>query len=163
RTVTALPQILRELKARGYRIVHVVPATSERPATPTEPQQWQLHPASEMVAISRWPKIPKFAFAGTAELPAPALSDLDWRNTGPEARAQRGRRGIPSPSQAPWPRQMTLLPENTLAALPVPAASLFRIPESTRVTMLASAPFTPRAEGAARAPRATEVSAKLAG
>ena len=47
RTVAALPRILRELKARGYRIVHVVPATPERPATPTEPQQWQLHPASE--------------------------------------------------------------------------------------------------------------------
>ena len=80
RTVAALPRILHELKARGYRIVHVVPATPERPATPTEPQQWQLHPASEMVAISRWPKIPRFAFASTAALPAPALSDLDWRN-----------------------------------------------------------------------------------
>ena len=44
RTVAALPQILSELKARGYRIVHVVPATPDRPATPTEPQQWQLHP-----------------------------------------------------------------------------------------------------------------------
>ena len=44
RTVAALPRILQELKARGYRIVHVVPATPEQPATPTEPQQWQLHP-----------------------------------------------------------------------------------------------------------------------
>jgi DNA-binding GntR family transcriptional regulator len=58
RTVAALPRILHELKARGYRIVHVVPATPDRPATPTEPQQWQLHPPSETVAISRWPKIP---------------------------------------------------------------------------------------------------------
>ena len=62
RTVAALPRILRELKARGYRIVHVVPATPERPATPTEPQQWLLHPPSETVAISRWPKIPQFRF-----------------------------------------------------------------------------------------------------
>src|SRR3989440_887443 len=45
RTVAALPRILHELKARGYRIVHVVPATSGQPATPTEPQQWQLNPA----------------------------------------------------------------------------------------------------------------------
>ena len=94
RTVTALPRILHELKARGYRIVHVVPATPERPATPTDPQQWRLHPASEMVAISRWPKIPRFAFASTAALPAPALSDLDWRNadlrrTCAAARAER--------------------------------------------------------------------------
>src|SRR6266536_2062939 len=80
RTVAALPRILRELKARGYRIVHVVPATSEQPATPTEPQQWQLNPPSETVAISHWPKIPSFVFANAEMLPAPALSDLDWRD-----------------------------------------------------------------------------------
>src|SRR6202790_5601109 len=80
RTVAALPRILHELKARGYRIVHVVPATSERPATPTEPQQWQLHPPSETVAISHWPKIPNFVFAGADTLPAPSLSDFAWSN-----------------------------------------------------------------------------------
>ena len=163
RTVVALPRILRELKARGYRIVHVVPATPERPATPTEPQQWQLHPASELVAISRWPKIPKFAAAGPAVLPAPALSDLDWRNSAAEARAPRRARGVPLPRQTPWPRHMTLSPESPLAALPVPAASLFKISESTRVTMLAGAPSARRAEGAAQPPRTTEVSAKPTG
>jgi hypothetical protein len=40
RTVIALPSILKELKARGYKIVHVVPATPERPATVTDPAQW---------------------------------------------------------------------------------------------------------------------------
>jgi len=40
RTVDALPGLLRELKARGYRIVHVVPATPDRPKTPTEAAQW---------------------------------------------------------------------------------------------------------------------------
>jgi peptidoglycan/xylan/chitin deacetylase (PgdA/CDA1 family) len=44
RTEQALPNILRELKARGYRIVHVVPATKDLPKTPTEPWQWRLHP-----------------------------------------------------------------------------------------------------------------------
>src|ERR1700755_95548 len=62
RTVAALPKILHELKARGYRIVHVVPATPGLPKTPTEPQQWQLHPISENVATSHWPKIPNFVF-----------------------------------------------------------------------------------------------------
>src|SRR6195256_3755105 len=66
RPVAPLPRILHERKARGYRIVHVVPATPELPATPTEPQQWQLHPPSENVAISHWPKIPNFVFAATA-------------------------------------------------------------------------------------------------
>ena len=40
RTATALPALLVELKARGYRIVHVVPATPELPATPTETHDW---------------------------------------------------------------------------------------------------------------------------
>ncbi len=77
RTAAALPRILFELKARGYRIVHVVPATPELPATPTEPQQWQLHPPSENVAISHWPKIPNFVFADADMLAVPALTDLD--------------------------------------------------------------------------------------
>lgn len=44
KTVEALPLIFAELKQRGYRIVHVQPATETRPKTPTEPQDWQLHP-----------------------------------------------------------------------------------------------------------------------
>ena len=72
RTVAALPQILSDLKARGFRIVHVVASTPDLPPTPTEPRQWQLHPASEHVAISHWPKIPNFSFAQTAMLPVPA-------------------------------------------------------------------------------------------
>jgi len=42
-TAVALPDLLRQLKSRGYRIVHVVPATAERPATETTPEQWVLH------------------------------------------------------------------------------------------------------------------------
>jgi peptidoglycan/xylan/chitin deacetylase (PgdA/CDA1 family) len=40
RTAQALPLLLHELKRRGYRIVHVVPATSDRPKTATVPSQW---------------------------------------------------------------------------------------------------------------------------
>jgi peptidoglycan/xylan/chitin deacetylase (PgdA/CDA1 family) len=161
RTVAALPRILHELKVRGYRIVHVVPATPDRPAPPTEPQQWLLHPPSETVAISRWPKIPTFASAaGPAALPVPALSDLDWRTSGLGVRAPRRGRGVPLPPVTLWPRQTTLLPTGTLAALPVPAASLFKIPESARMTMLVS----PASRAATAQARSTEVSAaKLAG
>ena len=155
RTVEALPRILRELKVRGYRIVHVVPATPDRPATPTEPQQWLLHPPSEVVATSRWPKVPKFAFAGPVALPIPALSDLDWHTTNLSIRTSRRGRGVPLPPVTPWPRQTTLPPAGTLAALPVPAASLFKIPESARVTLLAAS--ARRTASTAQA-RSTEVS-----
>jgi len=163
RTVAALPRILRELKTRGYRIVHVVPATPDRPATPTEPQQWQLHPPSEMVAISRWPKVPKFASAGPASLPVPALSDLDWHTSDLGARASRRGRGVPLPPVTLWPRQTTLPPAGTLAALPVPARSIFKIPESASMTLLAASARRATSTAQAQA-RVMEVSsAKPAG
>jgi peptidoglycan/xylan/chitin deacetylase (PgdA/CDA1 family) len=47
RTVLALPEILNELKSRGYKIVHVVPATADRPKTATSAEQWVAGPAPE--------------------------------------------------------------------------------------------------------------------
>jgi peptidoglycan-N-acetylglucosamine deacetylase len=135
RTVAALPRILHELKARGYQIVHVVPATPQNPATPTEPQDWQLHPASENVATSHWPKIPNFVFADVGALPAPALSGLDWRDAGSMTLAENspGRvgHGVPLPRHAPWPRQSSLSVA-AANALPVPALSVFEIKEGLR-------------------------------
>jgi len=155
RTVAALPRILHELKVRGYRIVHVVPATPDRPATPTEPQQWQLHPPSETIAISHWPKIPNFVFAEIEMLSAPALSDLDGPGgpmpAFPEAfdRARPRAQGIPLPRQAPWPPQSPLPPETAENTLPVPAESVFKIPERSYAALLASSPASRRAEQAA--------------
>ena len=77
RTVAALPKIIRDLKAKGYRIVHVVPATADRPATPTTPVEWLLHPPTETVPIARWPSVPNFVFAQAKTLPAPSLADLN--------------------------------------------------------------------------------------
>jgi peptidoglycan/xylan/chitin deacetylase (PgdA/CDA1 family) len=148
RTVAALPKILHELKARGYRIVHVVPATPQNPATPTEPQEWQLHPASEDVAISHWPKIPNFVFADSGALPAPALSDLDWRDESSMtlAEAERAtRRGVPLPRQAPWPRLSPLEPDGA-NVLPVPAPSVFEIKEGLRAATQGLGLFSRRAE-----------------
>jgi peptidoglycan/xylan/chitin deacetylase (PgdA/CDA1 family) len=135
RTAQALPKILHDLKARGFRIVHVVAATPDRPKTLTEPQEWQLHPVSETVAIARWPKIPAFVFAGTATLPAPALPDLDWRAGGPAVPAsqerprQLARAAIPLPM--PRPSQPPVPAGDTAATLPVPDQSLFAIQEKT--------------------------------
>jgi peptidoglycan/xylan/chitin deacetylase (PgdA/CDA1 family) len=146
RTVAALPKILHELKARGYRIVHVVPATPERPATPTEPIQWQLHPPSENVAISHWPKIPNFVFSGDQTLPAHTLPDLDWREAQSMTLAEaldQGRgiaRGVPLPREAPWPRQMELPLDRAAPELPVPAQSIFEVQEGLRVALRAAAP-----------------------
>jgi peptidoglycan/xylan/chitin deacetylase (PgdA/CDA1 family) len=152
RTVAALPRILHEMKARGYHIVHVVPATPELAATPTEPQEWQLHPPSENVAISHWPKIPNFVVGNADTLPAPALADLDWRDAESIAiapssdRARGAGRGVPVPREAPWPREAPLPPVGAAIALPVPAQSVFEIREGLRTVMQAIPPFPPRAE-----------------
>lgn len=141
RTVAALPKILQEMKARGYHIVHVVPATPDRPATATEPEEWQLHPISETVPIARWPKVPDFVFAETGMLAGPAPSDFDTPDgklllaAEPFDHVRRPGRHVPVPREPPWPRQVTLAPQNAAATLPVPAASLFEIPEKTRAIL----------------------------
>lgn len=72
RTVAALPAILRDLKAGGYRIVHVVPSRPGLPATVTDPQKWRSNPVSERIATRRWPAIPNFTFTSDTRLPAPS-------------------------------------------------------------------------------------------
>jgi len=143
RTVAALPRILREMKARGYRIVHVVPATPGNPATPTEPQDWQLHPPSENVAISHWPKIPDFVYADAGALPGLSLADLDWRDertiTLAEDRGKWSGRGAPMPQPAPWPAWWTV-PSDSVTALPIPAQGIFGIQEGLRVAMRTGGP-----------------------
>jgi peptidoglycan/xylan/chitin deacetylase (PgdA/CDA1 family) len=136
RTVAALPRILNDLKARGYRIVHVVPATPEKPATPTEPQQWRLYPTSELIATSRWPKIPGFAFVQQEVLPAPLLTDSYWNDVKLRDRPQARGRSTPLPRPAPWPRQLQLASIDAASALPVPAASVFDVEEGVGVVMM---------------------------
>ncbi|OPY97310.1 polysaccharide deacetylase [Bradyrhizobium sacchari] len=140
RTVAALPKIIRDLKARGYRIVHVVPATPDRPATPTTPVEWLLHPPTETVPIARWPAVPNFVFTEARTLPAPALADLNAQS-----------------------EHQPLLPHRTkgqvdvASTLPVPARDLFAIPEGS-VEVLLSTSLSRRAATrmamAAETPRA---------
>jgi peptidoglycan/xylan/chitin deacetylase (PgdA/CDA1 family) len=150
RTVAALPKIIRDLKARGYRIVHVVPATAERPATPTTPVEWLLHPPTETTPIARWPAVPNFVFAQTKTLPAPALADLN-------AQAEH---------QPLLPRKTVALAD-VAATLPVPGSDLFAIPEGS-VEVLLSTTLSRRAASrlamAAETPQATRGNAgKLRG
>ncbi|MFO1108323.1 MAG: polysaccharide deacetylase family protein [Bradyrhizobium sp.] len=135
RTVVALPKILHELKARGYRIVHVVPASPENPATPTDPQQWRLNPTSELIATSRWPKIPSFAFAQHEQLPVPLLTDSYWNDGKALDRPPARGAGIPLPRQAPWPRLTQFASSEAASALPVPSTSVFEVEEGVQVAV----------------------------
>jgi peptidoglycan/xylan/chitin deacetylase (PgdA/CDA1 family) len=68
KTAAAVPTILHELKARGFHVVHVVPATDDMPKTVTEPQLWATHRAEKVL----WPQA---ADLGNAALPASALAN----------------------------------------------------------------------------------------
>ncbi|WFU84672.1 polysaccharide deacetylase family protein [Bradyrhizobium sp. CIAT3101] len=141
RTVAALPKIIRDLKARGYRIVHVVPATADRPATPTTAVEWLLHPPTETTPIARWPAVPNFVFAQTATLPAPGLADLNTQTA-------------LQPQVLP---HKTRAQDDVAATLPAPGRDLFAIPEGS-VEVLLSTTLSRRAATrlamAAEAPRA---------
>ncbi|MCK1713095.1 MULTISPECIES: polysaccharide deacetylase family protein [unclassified Bradyrhizobium] len=121
RTVAALPKIIRDLKARGYRIVHVVPATADRPATPTAPVEWLLHPPSETTPIARWPAVPNFVYTQTETLPAPNLADLNAQ-----------------PAHQPLLPRRTMAQANVAAILPAPGRDLFAIPEGSLEVLLST-------------------------
>jgi peptidoglycan/xylan/chitin deacetylase (PgdA/CDA1 family) len=130
RTVAALPRILETLKARGYRIVHVVPASADRPATPTEPQQWRLHPAPD--AVAQWPEIPTFVFADLGRLPVPARSGFEWRD-------DLSALHQASLSRLSWPEPSELAAENATVTLAAPARSLFEVPDNLDVALRSAA------------------------
>jgi peptidoglycan-N-acetylglucosamine deacetylase len=131
RTVEALPVILSELKRRGYRIVHVVPASPDEPRTATDPRQWVMHPHSI------WP-LPVVYEAIEPSLPAPGIAMFDER---PDTALSRPRshavaRGqIPLPPVALWPR----VPDEPSAeqalsknpSLPAPAPESFVLAAET--------------------------------
>jgi peptidoglycan/xylan/chitin deacetylase (PgdA/CDA1 family) len=145
RTAAALPKILYEMKARGYKIVHVVPATLQEPATPTDPQDWKFNPPSESVPIARWPKVPEFVFAETDTLAAPALSDFNspdgklLLSSEPFARA-RTRGAVPLPQEPPWPRAPDITVQTSAENLPVPAEALFAVPEDAHAAFRVAPP-----------------------
>ena len=108
-TVLALPIILRELKGRGYRIVHVEPATADRVKTATLPAQWLARNNRKWPA----PKLSIEVLLAESVLLVPALSSFglgeslgNWdtivylRNR--TYAAPRGQ--IPLPPELPWPR-----------------------------------------------------------
>jgi hypothetical protein len=86
-------------------------------------------------------------FASAGLLPAPSLSESDWRagelTTLPGSfRTRRlARGGVPLPEPAPWPRLSPQPPIDGAITLPVPAKSLFEIPERSHAAITATVPM----------------------
>ena len=70
-TALMLPKLLRELKARGYHVVQVVPAGIDRPESVTEPESWVMHKPKPT-----WPAVLPVASAK----PVPSAQSFGWPN-----------------------------------------------------------------------------------
>jgi len=135
-TAMMLPLLLRELKKRGYRIVHVVPASPDRAKTPTTPSQW-LVDGAHVAATGPWPVVGLDVEPGSAEpaLPAPSpqnfgIADLAGSNLvvagptlQPRPRLARGR--VPLPPQSLWPREIIPATGVVDGGLPAPSPASF--------------------------------------
>jgi len=160
RTVAALPKIIRDLKARGYRIVHVVPASPERPATPTTPVEWLMHPPSETTPIARWPRVPHFVFTQTRTLPAPALANLNVQGEHQSLLPRRSKGQIDLASTLPVPgRDLFAIPEGSVEVL---MSTTLSRRAATRLAMAAERPH-PAKDKAAQGRGAKGKTAKLHG
>jgi peptidoglycan/xylan/chitin deacetylase (PgdA/CDA1 family) len=133
-TALALPDILKELKARGYKIVHVVPASADRPKTVTEPEQWVARRTPEQQV---WPR----TLVVGAESPQTVLAAPSPENFGIEhfgqpviriALAQTFGRQVMHDGEAAlppvtaWPRAVVYAVPPEATVLPAPAAHNFR-------------------------------------
>src|SRR5215471_11737923 len=135
-TALALPTILAELKVRGYKIVHVVPATANQPAIVAENDQWvQRHPTRPS-----WPHVlsPDTTPArSTLEAPSPANFGVAERS------GQLVAMTNPLGQRAPWPSAVTFTVPAETEMLPSPAAEDF-IYHSSRVrSSFAASPRKP--------------------
>jgi peptidoglycan-N-acetylglucosamine deacetylase len=133
-TALAFPEILQELKARGFKIVHVVPATADQPKTVTEPEQWVARrPAEQKI----WPRT---LVVGLDEpepvLAAPNPASFGIENFGTPvikvALAQTFEQhvvrdgGAPLPPVSLWPDQAVYAVPADARVLPVPGRQNFR-------------------------------------
>jgi peptidoglycan/xylan/chitin deacetylase (PgdA/CDA1 family) len=133
-TALAFPEILREIKARGYKIVHVVSATPDRPKTPTEPEQWAVRRTAPEQKL--WPRTLVVGDGPEPVLSAPTPASFGIEDLGVKgvkvALAQTferraARAGDGRASLAPvWPRPVAPTVPAEATELPIPGAHNFR-------------------------------------
>ena len=128
------------MKVRGYHIVQIVPATPDRPATPTEPGDWRMHPARDVVPVAEQPKLPTFVFAEAERLVTPAPADFSTPDgkllltEEPFDRVKRPVQDVATLSTS-WPSPTTQPAQSAAVTLPAPSESLFELPEKARATL----------------------------
>ncbi len=154
-TALALPAMLRDLKQRGFRIVHAVAASADNAKTVTRPEDWRMRPQMASLGVhvsarAKWPSVKTLQVTQIGDMPTPAISPDEMQVL---ARA---------PSEAEsvvWPQPAASLASIEADLLPAPAspnheelASLFARFEATKPRKSASknANLARRAKAAAQ-------------
>jgi peptidoglycan-N-acetylglucosamine deacetylase len=115
RTVEALPYLLRELKQRGYHIVHVVAATPDLPKTATDPRQWIIQAGQISPQVLVYPEAESKPELLGAESPKPADPNSLVRHPAPRPHTVLSRSRVPLTPVPIWPRSR----DTATAASPV--------------------------------------------
>ena len=148
RTALAMPEILQELKARGFKIVHVVPATPDRPKTVTEPELWAARRGPEPKV---WPRVSVVGVESSQPaLAAPSPASFGIETFGPVtkvAMAQTFDRQSDAPPM--WPTPVAYAVPSDVEVLPIPGAHNFRY---SRVFRMGSAEEKAKPKPSAKRP-----------
>ena len=134
-TALAMPEILKELKARGFKIVHVVPATPDRPKTVTEPELWAARRGPEPKV---WPRISVVGMESPDPiLAAPSPASFGIETFGPVTKVAMAQSFEWQSDAGPvWPAAVAYAVPADVEVLPIPGAHNFRY---SRVFRLGSA------------------------
>src|SRR5262244_343247 len=162
-TALAMPEILKELKARGFKIVHVVPATPDRPKTVTEPELWAARRGPEPKV---WPRVSVVGVESSQPaLSAPSPASFGIETFGPVTKVAMAQ-SLERQSDAPpmWPTPVAYAVPSDVEVLPIPGAHNFRY---SRVFRLGSAEekakLKPAAKKQVRTARARDSAAASGG
>jgi peptidoglycan/xylan/chitin deacetylase (PgdA/CDA1 family) len=166
-TAMMLPRLLQELKRRGYRVVHVVPATPDQPKTPTTPDQWVMRDPAvaalhDRIPLPPIPPRPRVAapVVPTAAPAADAIVDLPPipSRSDPAVAALRGR--VPLPPIPPRPRAVVPAAAPAADAIDVVPPTPSRLPNAP-VTQPAAAPTAPMTPAAGPRAEITDVTGAI--
>jgi peptidoglycan/xylan/chitin deacetylase (PgdA/CDA1 family) len=147
-TALAMPEILKELKARGFKIVHVVPATPDRPKTVTEPELWAARRGPEPKV---WPRISVVGMESSDPvLAAPSPASFGIETFGPVTKVAMAQSLERQSDAGPvWPAAVAHAVPADAEVLPIPGAHNFRY---SRVFRLGSAEEKAKLKPAAKKP-----------
>ena len=147
-TALAMPEILKELKARGFKIVHVVPATPDRPKTVTEPELWAARRGPEPKV---WPRISVVGMESPDPiLAAPSPASFGIETFGPVTKVAMAQSFEWQSDAGPvWPAAVAHAVPADAEVLPIPGAHNFRY---SRVFRLGSAEEKAKLKPAAKKP-----------